>query len=1647
MVDIPKNSPGVVPRGVALLEAVSLYIYNSRVRSGLASCRVVSRCWRRYRYISTTHASGQAWRRAAWCRAAGGGIAIYLQLTRPVRPGVVPRGVALLEAVSLYIYNSRVRSGLASCRVVSRCWRRYRYISTTHASGQAWRRAAWCRAAGGGIAIYLQLTRPVRPGVVPRGVALLEAVSLYIYNSRVRSGLASCRVVSRCWRRYRYISTTHASGQAWRRAAWCRAAGGGIAIYLQLTRPVRPGVVPRGVALLEAVSLYIYNSRVRSGLASCRVVSRCWRRYRYISTTHASGQAWRRAAWCRAAGGGIAIYLQLTRPVRPGVVPRGVALLEAVSLYIYNSRVRSGLASCRVVSRCWRRYRYISTTHASGQAWRRAAWCRAAGGGIAIYLQLTRPVRPGVVPRGVALLEAVSLYIYNSRVRSGLASCRVVSRCWRRYRYISTTHASGQAWRRAAWCRAAGGGIAIYLQLTRPVRPGVVPRGVALLEAVSLYIYNSRVRSGLASCRVVSRCWRRYRYISTTHASGQAWRRAAWCRAAGGGIAIYLQLTRPVRPGVVPRGVALLEAVSLYIYNSRVRSGLASCRVVSRCWRRYRYISTTHASGQAWRRAAWCRAAGGGIAIYLQLTRPVRPGVVPRGVALLEAVSLYIYNSRVRSGLASCRVVSRCWRRYRYISTTHASGQAWRRAAWCRAAGGGIAIYLQLTRPVRPGVVPRGVALLEAVSLYIYNSRVRSGLASCRVVSRCWRRYRYISTTHASGQAWRRAAWCRAAGGGIAIYLQLTRPVRPGVVPRGVALLEAVSLYIYNSRVRSGLASCRVVSRCWRRYRYISTTHASGQAWRRAAWCRAAGGGIAIYLQLTRPVRPGVVPRGVALLEAVSLYIYNSRVRSGLASCRVVSRCWRRYRYISTTHASGQAWRRAAWCRAAGGGIAIYLQLTRPVRPGVVPRGVALLEAVSLYIYNSRVRSGLASCRVVSRCWRRYRYISTTHASGQAWRRAAWCRAAGGGIAIYLQLTRPVRPGVVPRGVALLEAVSLYIYNSRVRSGLASCRVVSRCWRRYRYISTTHASGQAWRRAAWCRAAGGGIAIYLQLTRPVRPGVVPRGVALLEAVSLYIYNSRVRSGLASCRVVSRCWRRYRYISTTHASGQAWRRAAWCRAAGGGIAIYLQLTRPVRPGVVPRGVALLEAVSLYIYNSRVRSGLASCRVVSRCWRRYRYISTTHASGQAWRRAAWCRAAGGGIAIYLQLTRPVRPGVVPRGVALLEAVSLYIYNSRVRSGLASCRVVSRCWRRYRYISTTHASGQAWRRAAWCRAAGGGIAIYLQLTRPVRPGVVPRGVALLEAVSLYIYNSRVRSGLASCRVVSRCWRRYRYISTTHASGQAWRRAAWCRAAGGGIAIYLQLTRPVRPGVVPRGVALLEAVSLYIYNSRVRSGLASCRVVSRCWRRYRYISTTHASGQAWRRAAWCRAAGGGIAIYLQLTRPVRPGVVPRGVALLEAVSLYIYNSRVRSGLASCRVVSRCWRRYRYISTTHASGQAWRRAAWCRAAGGGIAIYLQLTRPVRPGVVPRGVALLEAVSLYIYNSRVRSGLASCRVVSRCWRRLLGSHPLTVRALSTSTSTRLPSIFLPSACLYAAAISRTAVATDNRTEPRGWTSHDTLLRV
>ena len=33
---------------------------------------------------------------------------------------------------------------------------------------------------------------------------------------------------------------------------------------------------------------------------------------------------------------------------------------------------------------------------------------------------------------------------------------------------------------------------------------------------------------------------------------------------------------------------------------------------------------------------------------------------------------------------------------------------------------------------------------------------------------------------------------------------------------------------------------------------------------------------------------------------------------------------------------------------------------------------------------------------------------------------------------------------------------------------------------------------------------------------------------------------------------------------------------------------------------------------------------------------------------------------------------------------------------------------------------------------------------------------------------------------------------------------------------------------------------------------------------------------------------------------------------------------------------------------------------------------------------------------------------------------LLGSHPLTVLDLSTSTSTLLPSIFMPSACLYAA---------------------------
>lgn len=35
---------------------------------------------------------------------------------------------------------------------------------------------------------------------------------------------------------------------------------------------------------------------------------------------------------------------------------------------------------------------------------------------------------------------------------------------------------------------------------------------------------------------------------------------------------------------------------------------------------------------------------------------------------------------------------------------------------------------------------------------------------------------------------------------------------------------------------------------------------------------------------------------------------------------------------------------------------------------------------------------------------------------------------------------------------------------------------------------------------------------------------------------------------------------------------------------------------------------------------------------------------------------------------------------------------------------------------------------------------------------------------------------------------------------------------------------------------------------------------------------------------------------------------------------------------------------------------------------------------------------------------------------------LLGSHPLTVRALSTSTNTLRPSIFFPSACLYAAII-------------------------
>lgn len=38
----------------------------------------------------------------------------------------------------------------------------------------------------------------------------------------------------------------------------------------------------------------------------------------------------------------------------------------------------------------------------------------------------------------------------------------------------------------------------------------------------------------------------------------------------------------------------------------------------------------------------------------------------------------------------------------------------------------------------------------------------------------------------------------------------------------------------------------------------------------------------------------------------------------------------------------------------------------------------------------------------------------------------------------------------------------------------------------------------------------------------------------------------------------------------------------------------------------------------------------------------------------------------------------------------------------------------------------------------------------------------------------------------------------------------------------------------------------------------------------------------------------------------------------------------------------------------------------------------------------------------------------------RCLPKRRGSHPFTVRALSTSTNTRLPSIFLPSACLYAA---------------------------
>ena len=56
------------------------------------------------------------------------------------------------------------------------------------------------------------------------------------------------------------------------------------------------------------------------------------------------------------------------------------------------------------------------------------------------------------------------------------------------------------------------------------------------------------------------------------------------------------------------------------------------------------------------------------------------------------------------------------------------------------------------------------------------------------------------------------------------------------------------------------------------------------------------------------------------------------------------------------------------------------------------------------------------------------------------------------------------------------------------------------------------------------------------------------------------------------------------------------------------------------------------------------------------------------------------------------------------------------------------------------------------------------------------------------------------------------------------------------------------------------------------------------------------------------------------------------------------------------------------------------------------------------------------------FANQLSSSKWQCRQYDKSWDlpNLLGSHPLTVLALSTSTSTLRPSIFLPSACLYAA---------------------------